>query len=149
LFFFQLLMIKTFRQDRLVAAAKKFSLTVLGSAFDGVAEKELDLVRSSWLTSGILITTFKLSELVLTKKKTVFYKKLFSVLKRPLSQYRAKLHNFGLKKRSWQNERSFTKGQNLFLSDIDRILDLLNNHDRANVHLLNTKYMLFSFTCTK
>ena len=39
-----LIMVKTFRQDRLVAAAKKFASTILGASFDIVAEKELDLV---------------------------------------------------------------------------------------------------------
>jgi hypothetical protein len=40
----QLIMVNTFRQDRLVAAAKKFTSCILGSSFDYVAEKELDLV---------------------------------------------------------------------------------------------------------
>jgi hypothetical protein len=42
-----LIMVKTFRQDRLVAAAKKFATAILGSSFDYVAEKELDLVSGS------------------------------------------------------------------------------------------------------
>jgi hypothetical protein len=42
-----LIMVKTFRQDRLVAAAKKFATAILGSSFDYVAEKELDLVSRS------------------------------------------------------------------------------------------------------
>jgi hypothetical protein len=37
-------MVKTFRQDRLVAAARKFTINILGASFDSVAEKELDLV---------------------------------------------------------------------------------------------------------
>jgi hypothetical protein len=42
-----LIMVKTFRQDRLVAAAKKFTTAILGATFDSVAEKELDLVSFS------------------------------------------------------------------------------------------------------
>lgn len=44
-----LIMVKTFRQDRLVAAAKKFTNTILGSSFDYVAEKELDLVKNAFI----------------------------------------------------------------------------------------------------
>ena len=40
----QLIMVKTFRQDRLVAAARKFTSDILGESFVTVAEKELDLV---------------------------------------------------------------------------------------------------------
>ena len=50
-----LVMVKTFRQDRLVAAAKKFASVILGGSFDYVAEKELDLVsnpRSIGLNPG-------------------------------------------------------------------------------------------------
>ena len=45
-----LIMVKTFRQDRLVAAARKFTINILGASFHSVAEKELDLVISRSLT---------------------------------------------------------------------------------------------------
>lgn len=51
-----LIMVKTFRQDRLVAAAKKFATAILGGSFDYVAEKELDLVNyysNKYLVIGI------------------------------------------------------------------------------------------------
>ena len=52
-----LIMVKTFRQDRLVAAARKFTINILGASFDSVAEKELDLV-SFRLTLQLLVFCF-------------------------------------------------------------------------------------------
>ncbi len=37
-------MVKTFRQDRFVAAAKRFALNILGDSLGNAADGELDLV---------------------------------------------------------------------------------------------------------
>lgn len=38
-------MVKTFRQDRFVAAAKRFALNILGDSLGNAADGELDLVN--------------------------------------------------------------------------------------------------------